>query len=358
MSLDGRRVLVTGGTGSLGRALVRRLLALPDGERPASITVFSRDEAKQHALRLQLVNASPVTDEVLYRRSQALLRFRIGSVTDRDALAPALRGADVVFNAAALKQVPTCEHFPAEAVRTNVEGANNLVRTIADHGLDVEVVVGISSDKACKPVNVMGMTKALQERVLAAANVEVPTTRFVLARYGNVLASRGSVVPLFHHQIRTGGPVTITTEDMTRFLMSLDEAVDTVLAAARGAHPGETYIPLVPSARVVDLAAALIGDRGTPTQVVGIRPGEKVHEVLVSEEESARTVHRDGHLVIGPLLPELRRAGGADEPPYSPDGHREFSSSTGLLDRDGVAGLLARHRLRVGDSPDFDRGDG
>ena len=159
---------------------------------------------------------------------------------DFDSVAAVLRDADVVFNAAALKQVPTCEYFPYEAVRTNIGGAENIVRAIQKHRLPVETVVGISTDKACKPVNVMGMTKAIQERVFIQGNMRCPDTRFVCVRYGNVLASRGSVIPLFHDQIRNGGPVTVTTPEMTRFLLSLDQAVDTVFAAVRsGAARGD-----------------------------------------------------------------------------------------------------------------------
>ena len=149
----------------------------------------------------------------------------------------------MVFNAAALKQVPTCEYFPYQAVLTNIGGPENIVRAIQELSLPVETVVGVSTDKACKPVNVMGMTKSIQERIFIQANMRCPDTRFICVRYGNVLASRGSVIPLFHDQIRNGGPLTITTSDMTRFLLSLDQAVDTIFAAYKEANRGETYIP-------------------------------------------------------------------------------------------------------------------
>jgi FlaA1/EpsC-like NDP-sugar epimerase len=183
--------------------------------------------------------------------------------------------------------------------------------------------VGISTDKACKPVNVMGMTKAIQERVFIQANMRADKTRFVCVRYGNVLASRGSVIPLFHDQIRAGGPVTITTEDMTRFLLSLDDAVDVIFAAVRDGGPGETCIPIVPSARVVDIAKALIGDRKIETKVIGIRPGEKIHEILVSEEEAYRTIRQGAYWSILPMLPEVcgdRRATGELRGEYSSAG--------------------------------------
>ncbi|MGH9650985.1 MAG: polysaccharide biosynthesis protein, partial [Terriglobales bacterium] len=289
--LTGKRVLVTGGTGSLGRVVVRRLLTGEMG-RPAKITVFSRDEAKQHDMRLSYLHRAAATDEVIYRSSQELLAFRIGDVRDYSSVLQAVRQADVVVNAAALKQVPTCEYFPFEAVQTNILGPQNLVRAVREGQGQLELVVGVSTDKACKPVNVMGMTKALQERLLLEANRDCPATRWICVRYGNVIASRGSVVPLFLDQVARGGPVTITTPEMTRFLLSLDTAVDTIFAAMRSALPGETYVPIAPSARMVDVAKALIDGRNIPIALTGIRPGEKTHEILVSEEECHRTLRR------------------------------------------------------------------
>jgi FlaA1/EpsC-like NDP-sugar epimerase len=337
--LTGKRVVVTGGTGSLGIVLVRRLLSGDLGQ-PAQITVFSRDEAKQHAMRLAYQHRTKATDEVIYRNFQSMLRFQIGDVRDYAAVTSVLRDADVVFNAAALKQVPTCEYFPYEAVLTNISGAQNIVRAIRDHRLPVETVVGISTDKATKPVNVMGMTKAIQERIFVRATLDCENTRFVCARYGNVLASRGSVIPLFLDQIRTGGPVTITTVQMTRFLLTLEEAVDTVAAALRDGQAGETYVPRVPSARIVDIASVLIGDRQIETIVTGIRPGEKVHEILVSEEESHRAFERGDYYVIAPILPELQPAGGVQGTL-----EREFSSADALLSLDELAELLREHDL-------------
>jgi UDP-glucose 4-epimerase len=304
MDLAGKRILVTGGTGSLGQTLVRRLLSGEMG-RPARITVFSRDEAKQHYMRLDFMHKRAATDEVIYENSQQLLNFRIGDVRDYPAFLAALRDTDVVFNAAALKQVPTCEYFPFEAVQTNIGGANNLVRAIRENVLKIETVVGISTDKACKPINVMGMTKALQERILLEANRDCPDTKFVCVRYGNVIASRGSIVPLFVEQIKTGGPVTITLPEMTRFLLSLNRAVDTVLAAVKEGRRGETYIPQVPAAKVVDLARALMSEKEVEMVFTGIRPGEKLHEIMVSEEERFRTTERNGYYVIHSILPEL-----------------------------------------------------
>jgi FlaA1/EpsC-like NDP-sugar epimerase len=334
--LTDKHVVVTGGTGSLGKVLIRRLLTNEMG-RPRKITVFSRDETKQHHMRLDYQRKPTATDEVIYRNSQQLLSFHIGDVRDFSALAAVLRDADVVFNAAALKQVPTCEYFPIEAVRTNILGPSNLIRVIREHKLKVDTVVGISTDKACKPVNVMGMTKAIMERILIEANLETDRTRFVCVRYGNVVASRGSVVPLFIEQIAKGGPVTITTPDMTRFLLTLDHAVDTVFAAMREARRGETFIPRAPSARITDLVEVMIDGRDIPVVMTGIRPGEKTHEILVSEEECHRTTRRGDYYAILPILPELR------EGDFEPALRGEYSSMDDLLDRQALRELVAQY---------------
>jgi len=337
--LTGKKIVITGGTGSLGQVLVRRLLSGEMGQ-PEKIIIFSRDEAKQHNMRVEYLQKSAVTDEVIYRNFQQLLEFRIGDVRDFHSVSSCLRGADIVFNAAALKQVPTCEYFPFEAVQTNIGGPQNIVRVIREHNLPVELVVGVSTDKACKPVNVMGMTKAIQERVFIRANMDCPNTRFICVRYGNVLASRGSVIPLFHEQIRQGGPVTITTSDMTRFLLSLEQAVDTIFAAVREGHPGETYIPCVPSAKMTDLANVMIGDQPIEIIITGIRPGEKIHEILVSEEEAHRTITRKEYYVILPILPELRRSN--EENSYLT---KEYSSADYLMSTQDLRNLLENFKL-------------
>lgn len=343
MLLEGKRVLVTGGTGSMGKVLVRRILAGELGT-PKRVIVFSRDEAKQHAMRVGYLNRRAATDEVIYRNIEDVLEFRIGDVRSYSDVSSAVRDADVVANAAALKQVPTCEYFPAQAVATNCLGPENIVRAIREHGYPVETVIGISTDKACKPVNVMGMTKAIQERIFVTANVLSPQTKFVCVRYGNVLASRGSVVPLFHEQIRAGGPLTLTVPEMTRFLLSIEQAVDTVFAALRDARAGETFVPIVGSATVENVAKALIGGRDIGIKVVGIRPGEKLHEILVSEEECQHVVRRGDFYVILPMLPELRRAEQTDTVLDS-----EFSSGSHVLDLEGTRALLAKHGLMLED---------
>lgn len=337
--LAGKRILVTGGTGSLGKRLVHRLLA-GDLGAPDAVTVFSRDEAKQHEMRVAYQANLAVTDEVVYRDFQRRLQFRIGDVRDFYSLAAAMRGADFVFNAAAMKQVPACEYSPFEAVRTNIEGAENIVRVIQTLHLKTDTVVGISTDKACLPLNVMGMTKAIQERVFVQANLRAPETRFICVRYGNVLASRGSVIPLFLQQIRDGGPVTVTTEEMTRFLLSLDDAVDTVFAAIRLAAPGEIFVPHAPAARIIDVANVLTRDRNVGTLVTGIRPGEKVHELMVSQEEAFRAYPCEQWFAIAPMLPEIGVPGRE-----GPALNREYSSAHDLLSREAIGALLTRHSL-------------
>ncbi|MFM8722633.1 MAG: polysaccharide biosynthesis protein [Acidimicrobiaceae bacterium] len=306
MYLDNKRVLITGGTGSLGKVLTRRILSGQMGT-PQSIVVFSRDEAKQHEMRMDYLNRRSVTEEVMYHNFERKLQFKIGDVRDFHSVAQALTNVDIIFNAAALKQVPACEYFPYEAVRTNIEGAENIVRAIKELQLDVETVVAISTDKACKPTNVMGMTKAIQERIFLTANIDCPKTRFVAVRYGNVLASRSSVVPLFLDQINAGGPITITEKNMTRFLLTLDQAVDTVFEAMQFAEAGETYIPKIKAARIVDVISALVGKKKIEIKETGVRPGEKLHEVLVSQEESLRTISRGDYFAIKSILPEVSK---------------------------------------------------
>ncbi len=341
MNFEGKRILVTGGTGSLGKVLIKRLLSNEMG-RPKQIVLLSRDEAKQHAFRMEYQNKKGATDDIIYHNFRELLTFRIGDVRDYHSIAMSLKGIDVVFNAAALKQVPTCEYFPFEAVRTNIGGPENIVRVIREIEPSVETVIGISTDKACKPVNVMGMTKAIQERVFICANLDCPSTRFICVRYGNVLASRGSVIPFFHEQIKAGGPITITSTDMTRFLLSLNQAVDTIFAAYKGAKPGETYIPKVKSALVTDIADILIQGRKIKKVITGIRPGEKVHEILVSDEEANRTLEQDSYLAIQSILPEIREK----EKGQTYYG-KEFSSANNLMTRQELEKVMQINNLIV-----------
>ncbi len=345
MILEDKVVVVTGGTGSLGHVLTHRLLSGEKGT-PEKVILFSRGEEKQHDMRQAYMNRMFPLSEQTYQNAIDLLEFRIGDIRDYGDVCSVVKDADVVINAAALKQVPACEYFPGQAMMTNCVGAMNLTRAIREHSYAVETVVGISTDKACKPVNVMGMSKAIQERIFTSANVLSPQTRFICVRYGNVLASRGSVIPLFHKQIRGGGPVTVTIPEMTRFLLSLDQAVDTVFAALEGANPGETYVPNAPSATVMNIAKALIGERDIKIDVTGIRPGEKLHEIMVSEEERYHTAMRGDYYAILPMLPELIKDDGEDRHVLK----NEYSSETMVLDLQQTIDLLERNDLMVGES--------
>lgn len=336
---EGKHVLVTGGTGSLGSCMVRRLLAGTDG-RPDRVTVFSRDEAKQHDLRLALRHGGRSTDDVIYGDAEQVVRFRVGDIRDHRSVRRALAGVDLVVHAAAMKQVPTCEYAPWEAVRTNVEGAAVLVEEVREAG-SVEAVVGVSTDKACLPVNVMGMTKALMERILIEANLGDGDTRFLCVRYGNVLASRGSVVPMLVDQRARGGPLTLTDEGMTRFFLTLDAACDTVVAALTHGAPGEVWVPRVGAARMVDVIDAVRGDADVAVEVTGIRPGEKLHEQMVSDEEALRAVVHEGYGVITPLVPELPRR---QAPPLGP----AWTSADTDLDVGALRTLLASAGVGLG----------
>lgn len=339
--LKNKTIVVTGGTGSLGKVLIKRILSIED-DGPSKVIVFSRDEAKQHQMRLEYLNNRRLTDEIIYHNFERALEFRIGDVRDYHLVCSVLKNADIVINAAALKQVPSCEYFPYEAVTTNITGAENIVRAINENNLNVDTVIGVSTDKACKPVNVMGMTKALQERVFISANILCPNTRFVCVRYGNVLASRGSVIPLFHEQINTTGIVTVTSEEMTRFLLPLEKAVDTIFAALEWGSPGEIVVPKVPGAKIIDVAKALIGDRKIKITYTGIRPGEKIHEIMVSDEEALRTYENSNYYAIRPMLPELQKSG-----PFKPSLKDEYCSRDSTFNTDQVREYLKQNQLLI-----------
>lgn len=340
MLFENKVVVITGGTGSLGKVLTKRILMGTHGT-PKKVIIFSRDEAKQHFMRLEYLQKRAATDEVIFKNFQDILEFRIGDVRDYASVVSVLKNANIVINAAALKQVPSCEYFPYEAVRTNIEGAENIVRAISDHNLKVQTVVGVSTDKACKPVNVMGMTKSIQEKVFIAANVTCPETRFICVRYGNVLASRGSVIPLFHDQIKNGGPLTITTADMTRFLLPLNRAVDTIFNALERALPGETFVPRVPACNMVTLAKALIGERKIKIVYTGIRPGEKIDEIMFSDEEAPRAYESGEYYAIQPMLPELVKD--FKKGPKT----KEYSSGDELMNLEQTTAYLKEHSLLI-----------
>ena len=305
MIFQNKRVLITGGTGSLGKSLVRHIMTGRLG-KPKQVIIFSRDEDKQYAMELEWKNLKVATDDVFYHADE-ILGFQIGDVRDYESVVRAVKQADIIIHAAAVEQVPISDSFPFESIKTNILGAQNIIRAILENDNHVDTVLAISTDKACKPVNTYGMCKAIQERLLVEANRLCPNTRFICTRYGNVAASRGSIIPLFQEQIKSGGPVTITREDMTRFYMSLDTAIDTITEAIRSAEPGDIYIPDLPSVKVLDLAAVMIGERKVKTKTIGVRPGEKIHEILISEEEIPRTIKRGKYYVILPILPNLRK---------------------------------------------------
>ena len=269
-----RVLLITGGTGSFGNAVLTRFLTMPFGE----IRIFSRDEKKQEDMRLALRN-----DKV---------KFHIGDVRDFDSVYDALHEVDYVFHAAALKQVPSCEFYPMEAVRTNVLGADNVMRAAVERR--VQRCVLLSTDKAVYPVNAMGLSKAMMEKLMIARSriYDAGGTVLTATRYGNVMASRGSVIPLFVEQLAQGKPLTVTDPNMTRFLMSLEESVNLVLYAFQHAKPGDIFVQKSPACTLGDLAQALseIVGKGSLIRVIGTRHGEKLYESLVSREEMTRCV--------------------------------------------------------------------
>jgi FlaA1/EpsC-like NDP-sugar epimerase len=331
-----------GGTGSLGQALVRRLVRGGQGQ-PARIIVFSRSEERQYAMKTAWQHARAATDDIYYHNFEELIQFRLADIRDYQSVHDAVAEADVIFNAAAMKHVPTCEYFPAEAAATNITGTDHLVRAVRRTGR-AHSLVGVSTDKACKPVNVMGMTKAIQERILVEGNLGQESCRVVMVRYGNVVASRGAAIPLFREQIANGGPVTLTLPEMSRFFLSLDAAVDTLFAALAHAERGEIFVPQLDSARMADVADLLIAGRPIEKVFTGIRPGEKIHEILVSEEEAFRTTERAGHFVIQPLLPELDASSG----PRPLTG--EYSSADRVVAPDRLPALLGEDVLEAAPS--------
>lgn len=340
-NIENAQVLIVGGTGSLGQKLFKRLLSSELGN-PESIVIFSRDEAKQHYMRLAFSDFVNATDDILYRNIFGRVRFVIGDVRNYADVKKAVDRANVIFHAAALKQVPSCEYYAPAAIDTNVYGAINICRAVAEGSRTTKHIVGISTDKACKPVNVMGMTKALQERIFIQANIDSPWARFVNVRYGNVMASRGSAIPFFLELIAKKQPVPITHQDMTRYLMTLDQSVDLVFSAFRKAHLGETFIPIVPSAKVTNMVYAIAENKDYPMVDTQIRPGEKIHEILISEEEVSRCEMRDGQLVILPILPELRTQTRSEAPlPFT----GEYSSSQNNVSVPVLTEMLKKHKL-------------
>ncbi len=282
--LDGKTVLVTGGTGSFGRNFIRRILK---DYNPAKVIVYSRDEYKQYLMQRELQGLD------------GRLRFFIGDVRDRERLYRAFVGVDVVVHAAALKHVPLMEYNPIEAIKTNIHGAINVIDAALDRG--VERVIALSTDKAVNPVNLYGATKLVSDKLFVAANAYAGKgrTRFAVVRYGNVAGSRGSVIPFFMKLVKEGKrELPITDFRMTRFWITLDEGVNLVLKALSEAQGGEIYVAKIPSFKVVDLAKAICPE--CSLREVGIREGEKLHEVMISEEDARTTYEYEDHFIIYP----------------------------------------------------------
>lgn len=274
-----KTMLITGGTGSFGNAVLNRFLKTDIGE----IRIFSRDEKKQDDMRHEFQAKMPeVADKI---------KFYIGDVRDLESCRGAMHGVDYIFHAAALKQVPSCEFFPMEAVRTNVIGTDNVLTAAIEAG--VEAVICLSTDKAAYPINAMGITKAIEEKVAVAKSRNSGKTKICCTRYGNVMCSRGSVIPLWIEQIKAGNPITVTEPSMTRFIMSLDEAVNLVLFAFEHGENGDLLIQKAPACTIGTQAEAvceLFGGKKEDIKVIGIRHGEKMYETLLTNEECAKAV--------------------------------------------------------------------
>lgn len=311
MVFEDSAVLITGGTGSFGKAFVQEIL---DQHQPKRVVIYSRDELKQYEMR----RTWPDDDR---------LRFFLGDIRDRDRLALAMRGIDYVVHAAALKQVDTAEYNPMEFVKTNILGSENVIQVAISSG--VKKVVALSTDKASSPINLYGATKLTADKLFVSSNhyAEAGSTRFAVVRYGNVMESRGSVIPLFRDLGLKGEPLPITDKRMTRFWITLPQAVNFVLDSFRDMHGGELYVPRIPSMRVVDLAEALAPD--SELIEIGIRPGEKLHEEMIAVSDAPRTVRRDDRYVVAPTLAMW---GGYEAPKGEPvpDGF-SYSSDTNDL---------------------------
>ncbi len=284
MNWQDKIVLITGGTGSFGRKFVDVMLK---EYKPKKLIIFSRDELKQHEMRMAGYD-------------QSNLRYFIGDVRDVDRLRLAMHGVNIVVHTAALKQVPACEYNPIEAIMTNIIGARNIIQAALE--AEVEKVIALSTDKAVNPINLYGATKLCAEKLFVQSNAYsgVKRTRFACVRYGNVVGSRGSVIPLFLRQ-RRNGKITITDPRMTRFWITLEQGVRFVIRCIEQMHGGEIFVPKIPSMSIMDLAQAIAPD--CEVEYIGIRPGEKIHEVLISEDEARHTLELEDMFIIQPLHP-------------------------------------------------------
>lgn len=324
-----KTLLITGGTGSFGNAVLRRFLKSDLRE----IRILSRDEKKQ--------------DDMRKRYNDPKLKFYIGDVRDYQSVLNAVRGSDYIFHAAALKQVPSCEFFPLEAVKTNVFGTENVLEAAIN--CEVGRVICLSTDKAVYPINAMGTSKAMMEKVVVAKSRNASKTVINLTRYGNVMASRGSVIPLFVDQIRAGKTITITDPNMTRFMMTLDDAVDLVLFAFEHGRPGEIFVQKAPAATIDTLARALtqlLNCPDHPIQFIGTRHGEKLYEVLLSKEERAVAGDLEGYYRVPPDLRDLNYDKYFDKGELQITEAVDYNShNTQRLDVEGMKKLLLKLRF-------------
>ncbi len=324
-----KSLLVTGGTGSFGNAVMRRFLESDLRE----VRIFSRDEKKQDEMRKKYQNPK--------------LKFYIGDVRDHNSVLNVMRGVDLVFHAAALKQVPSCEFHPMEAVKTNVLGTENVLEAAVLCG--VERVICLSTDKAVYPINAMGISKAMMEKVVVAKSRVSSSTVIVATRYGNVMASRGSVIPLFVDQIRAGQPITITDPNMTRFMMTLDDAVDLVIFAFQNGRPGEIFVQKAPAATIATLARSLtvlLGVPEHPINVIGTRHGEKLYEALLSREEVVAAEDLGDYFRVPPDLRDLNYSKFVEEGEVELSDAVEYTShNTVRLDEKGMQSLLMKLRF-------------
>ena len=327
--VSGSCLFISGGTGSFGNAVLRRFLDSDVGE----IRIFSRDEKKQ--------------DDMRKRYDNPKLKFYIGDVRDSQSVLSAVRGADYIYHAAALKQVPSCEFHPLEAVKTNVLGTENVLEAAITSG--VKRVVCLSTDKAVYPINAMGISKAMMEKVMVAKSRSSNSTVICGTRYGNVMASRGSVIPLFIEQVRAGKPITITDPSMTRFMMTLDDAVDLVLYAFEHGNPGDIFVQKAPAATIETLARALTELMGVPDheiRVIGTRHGEKLFEALLSREERVEAEDMGGYYRVPPDLRDLNYGKFVEEGEPRISVAEDYNShNTDRLDVEGMKRLLMRLRF-------------